>query len=373
MKPTTVVVPSPVTVNPAIPVSPAVQIIPRFPPQLTLTSVMEQPTPGQGFADFMQTILIPANDFDASAKPTAIRVRFPASGSDQPSSTTEFLYKDGFSGSLIATPGHFQGLPLVSISWKDAGSSFDLLEMKLDPGAGRKPALALAWKTGGLLKHPDIGRLVYWLMQQSTVEVVSSRAGEVGQKIAFKEPELPTIALMDESAPLGMPPFPNDVIVIAPGKSTLPSGWEATWYTEWDEKDLALRTPANASQVIKFHKATGVDSADAWFLVRFGPGFAKVDNTLAKQIADAKGKIADNESDLRDIDRQIEDAKRVSGGKLPDTDSARMLTKRHEDAAALIDAYKAAIAGYNDIQGFDVQFSLPDGVRLATIKFSRGK
>jgi hypothetical protein len=48
-----------------------------------------------------------------------------------------------------------------------------------------------------------------------------------------------------------------------------------------------------------------------------------------------------------------------------------MLLKKQDDATALLAAYKAAVAGYNDIHTFDIPLSLPNGVRLATVKFRR--
>jgi hypothetical protein len=122
--------------------------------------------------------------------------------------------------------------------------------------------------------------------------------------------------------------------------------------------------------VIKLQKSTGVSTAAAWFTVRFEK-FGRIENSFAAQLADATAQVANCESDLRAVAAQIDEAKRVSGGKLPDTDSARMMLKKQDDTTALLAAYKAAVAGYNDIHAFDIPLSLPNGVRLATVKFRR--
>jgi GTPase-associated protein 1, N-terminal domain type 2/GTPase-associated protein 1, middle domain len=370
--PDTVVVPAPVVVVPPPPPTPAVRIVPRFPAVVTLTSMMEEPASGQGIADFSQTIPLPQDTLDPGQRISGLRLHFPGGSTEvaDSSNVTTFPYKDGFSGTVIATPGRKMGLPVVTLSWKDDTDSSDVLEMTLN--VVRNAGIELNWKASSLVKRPEVVKLVYWLVENSAIDLQTQRGGglqETGQQIAFKPFAPQPIRVDQDVAMLTIPAaLPADATVVAP--TDLPEGWSAKWYTDWAEKDAALRTAENATQVIKFQKATGVSTAAAWFTVRFEK-FGRIENSLPAQLADATAQITGCESDLRALAAEIDEAKRVSGGKLPDTDSTRMMLKKQDDTTALLAAYKAAVAGYNDIQAFDIPLSLPNGVRLATVKFRR--
>jgi hypothetical protein len=370
--PNTVVVPSPLVT--VIPSTPAVRIVPRFAPLITLTAMMEQPSSGQGIADYSQTLALPEGALDPGARVTELRLRFPGTSTDTSgnNAVTTFPYKDSISGTIIATPGRNLGLPVVTLAWKDDSDTDDVLELALNT-VHENAGLELTWKASALVKRPEVTKIIYWLVENSIVELRTQRTGisDSGQKIAFKPYAPSPIRLTDDAAILSLPAeLPPDATAIAPAEGDLPSGWSATAYTDSGASDAALRTAENASQVIKFQKSTGVSSAQAWFTVRFEK-FGRIENTFAAQLADATAQIATCESDLRAVASDIEEAKRVSGGRLPDTDSARMLLKKQDDATALLAAYKAAVAGYNDIHTFDIPLSLPNGVRLATVKFRR--
>jgi hypothetical protein len=369
--PSTVVVPSPVVVVP--PSAPAVKIVPRFAPVVTLTAMMEQPTSGQGIADYSQTIPLPANALDPGARVSGLRLRFPgtSTGSGDAGNGTSLVYKDGISGTVVATSGRKLGLPTVTVSWKEGDGeheTYEVLEIALQT-ARQDAGVVLTWKASSLVKQPEVVKLIYWLVQGSAVELHTQQVG--GQEVVFK-PFVPAVIRMDQDAAMLSVPaaLPADATVAAPAAEELPSGWSAKWYTDWAEKDAALRTAENATQVIKFEKATGTPAAAAWFTLRFGK-FGRIENTFAAQLADAKAQIAACESDLRALASQIDEAKRDSGGKLPDTDAAQRMLKKQEDATALLAAYKAAVAGYNDIHSIDIPLTLPNGVRLATVKFRR--
>ena len=288
--PDTVVVPSPVVVvpppTPAPP--PAVRIVPRFPAVVTLASMMQEPASGQGIADFSQTIPLPADTLDPGQRISGLRLRFPGGateGADSGSVTT-FPYKDGFSGTVIATPGRKMGLPVVTLSWKDDNDTSDVLELTLN--VVRNAGIELNWKASSLVKRPEVVKLVYWLVENSAIDLQTQRGGglqETGQQIAFKPFAPPPIRVDQDVAMLTIPAaLPADATVVAP--TDLPEGWSAKWYTDWAEKDAALRTAENATQVIKFQKSTGVSSAAAWFTVRFEK-FGRIENSLAAQVADA--------------------------------------------------------------------------------------
>jgi hypothetical protein len=151
-------------------------------------------------------------------------------------------------------------------------------------------------------------------------------------------------------------PMPAEVIVAPPADDSLPAGWTVERYFDWASRDAASRTPENVLQVIKFKKATGVSIADAIFTVTFKPGLGKVENDFTRQLAEHENDLKRFESELRSIEQQPEEP--------------RMQEKRAE-TTALVDAYKNAVAGYNELTRFDVFFELPDGMRLATVHFQR--
>jgi hypothetical protein len=81
--------------------------------------------------------------------------------------------------------------------------------------------------------------------------------------------------------------------------------------------------------------------------------------------------LAKAERDLADVGKRITDLKNdpalaTFGGGVP----AELLTRQSE-LQVQVDAYKAAVAGYNELNAFDVSFNLSDNTRLATLHFQR--
>jgi hypothetical protein len=145
---------------------------------------------------------------------------------------------------------------------------------------------------------------------------------------------------------------------------------------DWDNSlPSAARSPANGYQVISFKKPTSNPKIDAWFVLTFragaNGGIARLECTFAKQFQQATDDLAKAESDLADITRKIDSLKNdpafttFGGGIPPD------MISRQAECTTLRNAYKAAVAGYNELGNFDVSFELSDKMRLATLHFQR--
>jgi hypothetical protein len=129
--------------------------------------------------------------------------------------------------------------------------------------------------------------------------------------------------------------------------------------------------------VISFKKSTTNAKIESWFLLTFKPGsaggIAKVECTFAKRLQQDLDDLAKAEKDLADITKKINDLRNdpalsAFGGSIP----GDMIMKQNDTQAAR-DAYKLAVAGYNELTQFDVSFDLSDKMRLATLHFQRPK
>jgi hypothetical protein len=209
-------------------------------------------------------------------------------------------------------------------------------------------------------KVPDVVRSAYWVLQRSSFDF--HPPAENHQHIVFKPAEEPVISLTEASAPLFKNvEIPVDASLALP--TDLPPGWQAAWYTEWDVKDAALKSPKNASQVLKFHKTTTTAAVEAWFLLTFRPGFTKVESTFSRRLAADENDLAKYQNDLRALTANIEQYKK--DGKT-DNDLKDYRDKKDE-TQRLIDAYKAAVAGYKELTEFDVKLELPGELQLTTL------
>ena len=139
------------------------------------------------------------------------------------------------------------------------------------------PALELQWHSAPLLKNPQIVPFLYWTLRTSSLELSRSVAAATSA-LGFQRFEPGSVSIADAAITIPWPvELPRETVIVPPPVSALPAGWEASWYTDWDVKDAALRSAANASQVIKFKKSTAIAGIDAWFLITFRPGLANLD------------------------------------------------------------------------------------------------
>ena len=352
-----------------------------YPDSLVLSAALERPDIGTGIGDRVQSLGLRAADLDPLPV-SALRMIFFAGQGDKPPATgtpapanTPAVYKNTTLGTLSALPGTRNNKPGVALYWKpasDPGMGVDLLFIDFDRA---KPGIELQWHAAELLRNP-VYNYIYWTLQNSALTLESPR--NVRQQITMKPFVPPVVNLAEASVTLPWPAaLPKDVRVVEPPPETLPRGWKADWYLDWDTKDPAARTTENASQVISFKKSTNNPKVDAWFLLTFKPGsgggVAKVESTFAKRFQQDQDDLARAEKDLADITTKINDllnnpALKTFGGGVPAEDTAKQAA-----AQAAVDAYKAAVAGYNELDAFDVSFNLADNMRLATLRFQRPK
>ncbi len=379
------VITEPVPVPPIMQ-TPIIPETPRFPATLTLGTQLSQPKSGGGIADSSQSLALPIGEFDTSARVTGMRLRLPAAVGESASGATDagdyshWAYKDGFEGTILEEVGRSASASAaagpVILTWKDASGSMDVMSLALDQNNPNRPALNVAWKAAALMKRPEVVNLAYWLLQNSTLETRHGAGGaESSQQISFKRPADQMVDISAESTTLAFQgDMPKDFVVVAPTAgdgSGLPAGWEATWYTDWDEKDAALRTADNAAQVVKFRKGTTSGAVDAWFLLRFGPGLKTVGSTFTMRRQDAQTQEDQAAKELQDTDDEIAALKKQFGGSYDSSEKSKTLAKTRADAQTLVDAYKEAIASYDEVTNLNVTIGLPGGLRVATVRFHR--
>jgi hypothetical protein len=347
------------TTNPA-PVAPPVVAVVRVvlaPKAIVLRDALERVTAGAGIRDKTQALAIPAADFADLKAIRGLSVSFPGS-------RDEYNYKqDSLSGTLSAVANDRPNRPGVALRWKSTGSlakAEDVLIVSLDR---KRPGLEVQWKTAVAMRQPELMALVYWVVQNSAL--VADLGEGKSQRIEFRAVETKVLALKDASSTLVLPGDVPREVVVTP-KMPLPPGWTASWYTDWEVKDAALRTPENASQVLKFTRSTSTAAVDGWFLLTFRPGWSAVESTFAKRQAADEVELARYESELRVANAEIARIKK----EFSRTDAT--LEGKKQDLEALVAAYKTAVAGYKDWSDLDVALDLPDGLRIATLRFRGG-
>jgi hypothetical protein len=350
-----IVVPDPTPENPGTVTTPPTVVTPaapKFPEVVTLTTALEYPTPGTGIADRTQTLKFRAADLDSTA--TTLRFLLPNGSINSSTDVPRGLLH-------VVAPRSSSGA--ATLEWKAQGRSLphgitEIATITLDRRDG---TVQVEWRSAAMQKVPDVVCAAYWALQSSWYEVHS---GTSRQRIVFKPVDEPVLKLADASSPLfkGVE-IPLDTYVALP--AGLPPGWQTSWYTEWDVKDAALKNPRNASQVLKFHKPGTTAAVESWFLLTFRPGFTKVESTFARRLAADEVDLAKYESDLRAMTADIEQY--IKNGK--SENDLKPYREKKDEIQRLVDAYKAAVAGYKELTEFDVKLESPGGLRLTTLHF----
>lgn len=174
-------------------------------------------------------------------------------------------------------------------------------------------------------------------------------------------------------------------------------------------------TPDNATQVVQLRKPSTVGEIATVFSIFVRPGVSRVENDLKKQKAALDSELIRRQSELRDLNMQIEQATtdaamaiepwlkqiqeynpllRLKPEKLLDhnftPESLRAViadlqnrialrqSKLEQDLApiktqkaqcdTLCRGYTAAVGGYSELGDFDLLVTLPDGLKIATLR-----
>jgi hypothetical protein len=289
----------------------------------------------------------------------------------EPSSTLALAFAGGShsyvskgipKGELTALAGSLSQAPSVSIH-DDRGA--DICTFAVNEA---RSTLDVKWKTGTLIRSPELASLTFWLLQTSALELSSPTRK---QRLAMKPFEPPPIRLAETDSSISLPvPLPRDAAAAVP--ENLPDGWKGTWYTDWEGKEAALRKPENASQVLKFEKSSGTSDVKAWFTLSFRPGLQKVESTYARRLAADAAELASQESDLRAVNSQIQNTLTETGLKGNDA-RLKPVLRQKEEISRTIDAYKTAVAGYKQFTELDVPIELGDRYVLTTLHFRRSE
>jgi len=357
-------VPSHPSPTPPQPIAPPQPSLPakQFPPVVHIASVLTAPLPGGGVSDSVQSLSFPLSDVNTPDRIQSFSLHF---GNNQ----NDYAAKDSrFKLSASSRGGGYE----VVLTATDAANrrTDEVVRLIFDlQHRGGGGGLEAHWKTPVLLRTPEITSLAYWLLQSSTLDLVGAATPE--QRLAFRPWESQVIKLSETASDLKLPmPLPKEAVAVAP--ATLPAGWKATWYIDWEgggAKDVTLRKPENASQVIKFEKPTSSGAIESWFLLTFRPSFGKVESTLARRMATDASDLANAESQLRAITSNIEKFRR-NGARENDI---QPYIEKQNAMARDVDAYKQALAGYKDLTTFAVPIELPDGMHLTNLHFVQDK
>jgi hypothetical protein len=314
--------PPPVATQPAIveqpkptprPEPPPIVIVPvpEIPEKvLVLGQPLERVTGGSGLHDKSQDIELAPSEAGKLRKSHALEVLFPGRRSEYP-------YKHGdMGGALAATP--IPG-PGFAVQWKDnqpGVPAADVVELALD--ASRRQ-LHVTWKSGLMLKRPDVAALTFWVLQNS--HLVALNSGRPAQhRLAFPPAPLPAIDLLESNTPLQLPcDLPPDSTLTA-GVGQLPAGWQAVAIPDPENKDQNVQT-------LMLTKHTRVSVLDAVFHITVKAGWAGIATDFAAQQKTSQASLEKFQRDLSGIDQQI--------------------NKLQDDATAEIGPFNASLAELN--------------------------
>ncbi|MGN6366657.1 MAG: hypothetical protein ACTHN5_00070 [Phycisphaerae bacterium] len=343
-----------------------VEVLPEHPALVTVTEPLQFPTLGQGMRETVeQTIPLPPNELDTRPGIQKVEIRFPQATGDYPGTLT---FSEKPAGTLSAAVRPASPTTAVML-WKNASSEGEPAEL-FSLGLNKKQDhLRLVWLAGPLVRDVENVRRAYWVLRASHIAVQWNNRT---QEIAFAPAAPATLPLESPGSALALPTaLPRETVVIAPTEQQMGHGWGAVSFTETSSKDGVLLTGDNKSQVVKFQQKSPVAASAPWFIVRFSPGFDRVESTFASRFAAAQSDLKQAQDDVHADDDLLAQLAKDANSKLPDSDQVKLVKSKRADAATLVEAYKSTVAGYNELDKFDIELSLPNGVHLVTLRFRR--
>jgi len=343
----------------------------HFPETLAALVTLERPIVGTGIGERVQKLAIKREEVNPAAV-TGLHLILPGSESGLPADDSTFTSEDA--GALLTAPGKEKGT--VALLWKkssDTGAGMEVLAVAFDRS---QPALEIRWHSSMLLKNAPLLGYYFWMLQSSTVELERRPAAggaAATQQVRFKPFDAGKQNFEDAQMQVRWPvELPKGVTITSPEKGSLAEGWTASWYTDWEEKDSALRTTENASQVIKFKRPSASGGADAWFLVTFRPGIGTIESTFARRRADDAADLEKSRNTLDGIDKRIAEAKPTAEAMKQPLDPELLASR--DRAAADVATRLETVMAYDALMRFDVGIELagkPGNVRIAALHFER--
>ncbi len=96
---------------------------------------------------------------------------------------------------------------------------------------------------------------------------------------------------------------------------------------------------------------------------------------MGKRMAADQSDLSKYDGELSALEAEVTDAQGRIGpaDKLENYPSGHDLLARRDQARQQVNSYKAVVAAYHDLIGFDVSFDQPDGLRLATLHFKHSE
>ncbi len=358
----TVVVPAPKRDVPKETVTGPVEVIPEHPAVVMVTEPLEFPEVGQGMRESVGQKLSTAG-VDRRTGIEKNEIRFPQSKGDYPGSMSFGT------GTLVASVRPTKPTTAV-MQWKDAaaGADADPVELMSLTLSKSHTELELTWLTGPLVKDVENVRRAYWVLRNSRIEVEWKNRT---QEIAFAAGD-PAPVGMEAGGVLTLPTaLPKETVVAAPTEQQLGHGWGATTFTETASKDGVLLTGENKAVVVKFQQKSAVPASAPWFIVRFSPAMDRVESTFGARMEASQADLKQAQDDEQAADDMLARMAKDAGGKLPASDQVKLVQTKRADAATLVEAYKSTVDGYNALEQFDIELTLPNGMHLTTVRFRR--
>ncbi len=243
------------------------------------------------------------------------------------------------------------GARSAQIRWQDkdapAGTAWTAATVSLtDDG------LDLEWKAGFLLTHPEALPTVYWRLRGGTILGLARETPTTGDpplatRFYFERWAGKGVDFTQESGATGVPvALPEGSTVVA---TDLPLGWEQAASQTGGAATQAGEAPG---QVVEIRKPGEDATATASFELLFRGGFTEIVSTYGQKRSQAAAALKDTQEALAGL----------ATGDPPEK------KQRLEAQAA---RYKQALAGYNELQKFQVAVLL-SGVRVGTLPMVRG-
>ncbi len=367
-------------------------------PTLFIQQPLQRVTSGSGLYDKTDDLELAPTDAARLRKARSFEIVFPGH-------RAEYVYRHGeLSGTFASTP--IPG-PGFAVEWRDNQPGMPpakVIEMALD-AAHRQ--LHITWKSGLMLKRPDVSALAFWLIQNSVFQ-----AAEPGKAmphhLAFVPRSYKAIDLEDTDAPLQLPcDLPPDCTLS--GANLLPDGWQTASVPDAQDKDQ----PA-ASLMLTRH--THVSVLDAVFHITVKAGWTGISNDFYSQMKFSQGSLAKFKQDRDTLDQQVgrlqedgngdvsallgqrsaigalmaksdselqsmnmsRDAVKMRAENIQNQIAARIqkleadktpLQEKRGDFDQLCKGYGEVIDAFSSLKSFDLAVTLPDGTAIAVLHF----
>lgn len=333
------------------------------PAPIELTQALDKPTTGSGLRDPQQAIALTGQPDTAPLARLWLEL---------PGGKSQYVYAaPELSGTLTMAPRQSMDRPGFVLRWNDRigpAAATDVLTVQMDKIKGQ---LDFTWRATTVLRRPDLVSLAFYLVRGSPM-VAADAAGGVPRALRFPAAPPPTLDLRQG----GQIPLPMDA---PPGTRltvhNLPAGWTARVVP------VEPAQPGGKGATALELTRAGADGRPLMLTITFAPGLTSYESHLAARVAATKVELERVEEELRTIDAELQrlvvDCERDiadyeqrlaqypaelnrarENRRAGLAEARRALDLRRAEPQRTADAYRAALAGYDELEGFDVVLRL---------------